>query len=138
MNPRASRRFRRGAETIEVAIALPLVIIVIFCGLEYGWAVVRSVQLDYAARAGARAASLSGASSSDAEARVDEALQRIGIDSATVIVTPSDLSSLPAGTMVKVEVEVPYADVRLVGLSGLMPLPASIKGHASMVREQEE
>lgn len=138
MNPRSSRRFRRGAETIEVAIALPLVIIVIFCGLEYGWAVVRSVQLDYAARAGARAASLSGASSADAEARVDEALQRIGIDSATVIVTPSDLSSLPAGTMVKVEVEVPYADVRLVGLGGLMPLPASIKGHASMVREPEE
>lgn len=121
-----------------MAIALPLVIIIIFGGLEYGWAVIRSVQLDFAARAGARAASLSDANVADVESRVTDALQKIGIQSSTVIVTPPDLASAPAGTMIKVEVEVPYADVRLVGLGALMPMPATIKGHASMVREPEE
>jgi Flp pilus assembly protein TadG len=111
---------------------------VIFSGLEYGWAVIRSVQLDHAARVGARAAALSGATTADAEARADQALRQIGIDSAIVTVTPSDLTSLPAGSIIKVEVEVPYSDVRLVGLGSLMPLPATIKGHASMIREPEE
>ncbi len=138
MNARAAGRFRRGVETIEVAIALPLMIIIIFGGLEYGWAVIRSVQLDYAARAGARAASLSDATVADVESRVNDALQKIGIQSSTVIVTPADLTAVPAGTMIKVEVEVPYADVRLVGLGALMPMPATIRGHASMVREPEE
>lgn len=138
MNTQAAGRLRRGVETIEVAIALPLMIIIIFSGLEYGWAVIRSVQLDYAARAGARAASLSDATVADVESRVNDALQKIGIQSSTVIVTPADLTAVPAGTMIKVEVEVPYADVRLVGLGALMPMPATIRGHASMVREPEE
>jgi Flp pilus assembly protein TadG len=138
MNIKAAWRRQRGAETIEVAIALPIVLIVIFSGLEYGWAVIRSVQLDHAARVGARAAALSGATTADAEARADQALRQIGIDSAIVTVTPSDLTSLPAGSIIKVEVEVPYSDVRLVGLGSLMPLPATIKGHASMIREPEE
>jgi Flp pilus assembly protein TadG len=138
MNIKAAWRRQRGAETIEVAIALPIVLIVIFSGLEYGWAVIRSVQLDHAARVGARAAALSGATTADAEARADQALRQIGIDSAIVTVTPSDLTSLPAGSIIKVEVEVPYSDVRLDGLGSLMPLPATIKGHASMIREPEE
>ena len=138
MNIKAAWRRQRGAETIEVAIALPIVLIVIFSGLEYGWALIRSVQLDHAARVGARAAALSGATTADAEARADQALRQIGIDSAIVTVTPSDLTSLPAGSIIKVEVEVPYSDVRLVGLGSLMPLPAKIKGHASMIREPEE
>jgi Flp pilus assembly protein TadG len=138
MSRRGTRQFRRGTETIEVAIALPLVIIVIFSGLEYGWAVLRSVQLDFAARAGAREASLSGATAADVQARVNAALQQIGIDSGTVVLTPSDLSAVAAGTAIKVEVEVDYADVGLIGLGALMPLPQTIKGHASMIREPED
>jgi hypothetical protein len=34
-----------------------------------------------------------------------------------------------------VEVEVGYADVRLLGLAALMPLPENVSGRASMVRE---
>jgi hypothetical protein len=114
------------------------VIIVIFSGLEYGWAVLRSVQLDFAARAGAREASLSGATAADVQARVNAALQQIGIDSGTVVLTPSDLSAVATGTAIKVEVEVDYADVGLIGLGALMPLPQTIKGHASMIREPED
>ena len=130
-------RFARGAETIEVAVTLPLVIMVMFCGFEYGWAMVRSVQLDHVARIGAREASMSGATASGVQARVQDALQRAGITGATVTVTPSDLASAQAGDAVKVELEVSYSNVRLLGLGRMMPLPSTLRGQASMVREPD-
>jgi Flp pilus assembly protein TadG len=135
MNLRRFARSVRGAETIEVAIALPLALIVIFSGLEYGWLMLRVVQVDGAARLGARQAALSGASSEEVEARVNQTLLQSGIRNATVTVTPADLASAEPGTEVRVEVEVGYADVRLLGLAALMPLPDNVSGRASMVRE---
>ena len=130
-------RFARGAETIEVALALPLVVIVIFCGFEFGWAMVRTTQLDHAARIGAREASMSGTTAADVQDRAQDALQKAGIQGATVTVTPSDLSSAQPGTVVKVEIEVSYANVKLLGLGRLMPMPSTIRGSASMVREPD-
>lgn len=135
---RNGRRLARGAETIELALTLPIVIIVIFAGLEYGWAMVRSAQMDHAARIGARAASMSGATAADVEARVQDALQKAGIKGALVTVTPSDLGSLQPGGSVRVDLEVSYANVRLVGLGRLMPMPTTITGRASMIREPDE
>ena len=132
------RRFARsvrGAESIEVALALPLVLIVVFSGLEYGWLMVRTVQVDHAARVGARQAALSGSTAEDVTGRVNLTLQNSGIRNASITVTPSDLAAAEPGTEVKVEVQVSYTDVRLVGLSALMPLPDSVSGRASMVRE---
>lgn len=136
------KRFRtmrsdRGAESIEVALALPMVLLVVFAGLEYGWLMLRTVQLDHAARAGAREAALSGSSVTEVEIRVEAALRRSGIEGASITITPSDLSSLPAGSEVRVEVEVGYAQVGLVGLRALMPLPDTLKGRSAMVREPE-
>ena len=53
-NPRA--RCRRGIESIELLIGLPILLLVVAAGIEYGWVVLRSSQLDHAARVGARAA----------------------------------------------------------------------------------
>jgi hypothetical protein len=48
---------------------------------------------------------------------------------------PADPSQAEAGDVVSVEVSVAYAEVGLIGLSGLMPLPESLTGRAAMVRE---
>jgi Flp pilus assembly protein TadG len=130
-------RSDRGAESIEVALALPIVLIVLFTGLEYGWLMLRTVQLDHAARIGAREAALSGSLALDVEGRVDAALRRSGIAGAAITVTPSDLTSLPPGTEVRVDIEVDYANVGLVGLGSFMPLPESLKASSSMVREPD-
>ena len=134
---RPGRRLARGAETIEVALTLPVVLLVIFCGFEYGWAMVRVVQLDHAARIGARMASMSGASVSEVESTVQDALHRHGIEGATVAVTPGDLSSVQPGTTIDVEVHVPYSHVQLIGIGRLMPMPQNLRGHASMAREPD-
>ena len=100
------RPFRRGVESIELMLALPVLLLVIFAGFEYGWAILRSIQLDHAARVGAREAALSGATAA-------------------------------AGTSIQIDVRVEYSTVQLLGLSRLMPLPESLRGRASMVREPD-
>lgn len=135
---RFSRR-RRGAETVELAITLPLLMVVVFTGFEYGWAVLKSIQLDHAAREGAREASLSGATIASVQDRVNLVLQNSGISSAAVSVsmTPADPSSTTAGSSILVEVQASYSDIQLLGLDRLMPLPVTLKGKASMVKEPD-
>ncbi len=132
-------RQRRGAESVELAVTLPILMAVVFTGFEYGWAVLKSIQLDHAAREGARAASLSGATIASVQDRVNTVLQNSGIDAGTVSVSinPNDPGSAASGTSVTVEIEASYADIQLLGLDRLMPLPSTLKGRAAMIKEPQ-
>ena len=125
----------RGAESAESVVALPLIVLVIFTGLEYGWLALRSLQVDAAARAGARQAAMAGVGQASVEEVVGESLRRSGISGGTVTVTPSDPGDAEAGEVVSVQVSVAYSEVGLIGLGGLMPLPDAVTGRAAMVRE---
>jgi Flp pilus assembly protein TadG len=137
MKRAAFHRCRRGAESVEAAVALPTLLLVLFGGFEYGWAVLKSVQLDHAARIGARAAALSGTSAQDVSNQVQQALNASGIADATITFEPTDPSSAVAGDAIVVKVEAPYASNRLLGLSRLMPLPSRLTGRAAMVKEPD-
>lgn len=128
---------RRGLEATELAVCLPLFLLVVFSGFEYGWLMLRSMQIDQAARTGARYAAMYGSDSESIHDRVAEALQKSGISSATVTVEPADPSSVEAGTSITVTVDVDYSQVRLLGLRGIMPLPSTLHGQASMIREPD-
>jgi Flp pilus assembly protein TadG len=132
-------RSSRGAETVELAVTLPLVLLVIFSGFEYGWAVLKSLQLDHAARQGAREAAMWGATAGSIEAAVDDALARVGIDAsaATITITPSNPADVAAGTPITVQVTARYSDLRLLGLDRLIPMPDDLTGRAGMVKEPE-
>lgn len=132
-----SQPLRRGVETIEVAIALPLVLIVVFAGCEYGWVLLRNLQADHAAREGARAAALHGVSAAQVQARVQAVLGDAGIVGAAVSLDPFEPALVPAGTPITVQVEVPYRQNKLLGLSSLMPLPQNLFGQASMLKEPD-
>jgi Flp pilus assembly protein TadG len=135
---RAGRHARRGIESIEAAIALPLILLVIFSGFEYSWALLRTVQLDHAARLGARHAALDGSTAVAVQTRVGDSLEALGISGAQVTIDPAQPELAAPGTAISVRVEVPYGSVGLLGLNRLMPLPSSISGHASMIREPED
>ena len=87
---------RRGSESIEAAIAVPLLLLVIFAACEYGWLVLKSTQIDGVARLGARSLVLqgSGSSTSKGETFLDTALnvEALGVDA---IVVRSALSGGP-------------------------------------------
>ncbi len=125
----------RGSESAESVVALPLICLVIFSGLEYGWLALRSLQVDAAARAGARQAAMSGISSASVQEAVVQSLRRAGINSGSVSITPADPDQASVGDLVTVSVSVDYSEVGLIGLNRLMPLPDSVSGQASMVKE---
>lgn len=135
---RSRHRDRRGIESIEAAIVLPLVLMVIFAGFEYSWALLRTIQLDHAARLGARHAALDGSTAAAVQTRVGESLNSLGITGAQITIDPAQPDLAAPGTAISVRIEVPYSDIGLLGLGGLMPLPSSLGGHASMVREPED
>jgi len=108
---------RRGSESAEMIIALPVVLLVIFAGFEYGWAALKSIQMDHAARVGARVAALSGSTSTDVENKVNAALLSSGIVGATLTINPQDPSTAPLGTPITVLIETNYSNVQLLGLS---------------------
>jgi hypothetical protein len=97
--------------------------------------VLRSVQLDHAARVGAREASLDSASVSTVDAVVQSVLANAGISGASIQITPTDPASAVMGDAVKVSIDVGYDEVQLLGLSNFMPLPDSLHGEASMIKE---
>lgn len=125
----------RGSESAESVVAMPLICIVIFSGLEYGWLALRSLQVDAAARAGARQAAMAGMSAASVESAVSASLLRAGISAGSVTITPSDPTQAVVGEVVSVSVSVDYSQVGLMGLARLMPLPESVSGRAAMVKE---
>lgn len=130
-------RKERGVETIEVAVVLPLMLLVMFAGFEYGWALLKSIQVDHAARVGAREASLSDATAAGVDARIQASLQDAGLAGATITYVPADPGVVAAGTRVEITVEIPYSTNRLLGLSKIMPLPTTLRGRASAVKEPD-
>ena len=127
----------RGAETVEMVLVLPVFVALIFSGFEYGWAVLKIIQLDHVASIGARVAALSGSTNSDVQNSVNSALSDVGIAGSTITISPQDPANAVFGTPIVVMVETPYSQVELLGLSSFMPLPTSLKGRASMVKEPE-
>ena len=104
----------RGVETIEMVLVLPVFIILLFSGFEYGWAVLKIIQLDHVASIGARVAALSGSTSAEVENTVNSALSDIGITGSTITLNPQDPANAVFGTPIVVKIETPYSEVQLL------------------------
>lgn len=128
-------RRHRGIESIELLLGLPILLLVVAAGIEYGWMIVRTTQLDHAARVGARAASLVDADGLSVINRVTDTLQASGIETASVEFLPGEPGSIPSGEVITVLISIDYSDEALLGLASFMPLPDTLRGRAAMVRE---
>lgn len=137
-NPQTTRcplRNERGAETAELAVTFLLLALVLFSGLELGWAMTQKKHIQQAALVGAREAALRGSTAASVAARVQDSLQAQGITTATVSLVPAEPAAALPGTSVEVLVTVDYSTVQLLGLSALMPLPDQLTSKATMVKE---
>ena len=108
------RRFarqRHGAAVVEFALVAPLFIMLVFGILEYGRMVMVQQVLTNAAREGARAAVLDGATSTSVTAKVNAYLNGASVPNATVTVEPSNPSSAPMGDPVTVTAQVTFGQV---------------------------
>lgn len=129
------RRSNRGVESVEVAVTFLLVALILFAGLELGWAMNQTASLRHVARVGAREASLQGGSAAQVIARVRQGLAELGIRDADIELVPADPAAVQPGSTVEVRINVNYDSVQLLGLESLMPLPSALRARASMTKE---
>ena len=127
---------KRGVSAVEAALLMPLVLIVLFALLEYGWMFLKANQIQAAARHGARVGAVEAASSADITAAVAQAMTDAGLGGSGYVLTiaPSEAASAPVGTIVSVTVSVPYTNIELMGMP-FLPAPAELAGATSMAKE---
>jgi Flp pilus assembly protein TadG len=128
MNQKARRRFRSdsGAELIELAIVLPILLIVVAGIIDFGFLFHRYEVITNAAREGARMAVLPNFNDADVQERVRQYLDSSGLERNVAVVplpTRSTLTLTTGATVDVVTVQVSYPAefsyiapfVRLVG-----------------------
>ena len=98
------RKRRRGAVTVEMAIAAPVLFILVFGALEFCGANVQRHTVDNAAYEAARRGIVPGATVADVEARATEIMSFVGATNGiNVNVTPAAITDATPELTVRVE-----------------------------------
>jgi Flp pilus assembly protein TadG len=130
MHSRLSK-FRRGAALVEMAIVMPVLLLITLGLIEYGWVFFRISQINQAARQGVRAAVRPDATGTQIESNVASMMNNAGLTHYTL--SYSDIA-VGVGEPVTVLVAVDYSKLTLTGTSWI-PLPSTLKGRATMAKE---
>jgi Flp pilus assembly protein TadG len=130
----ASRRFdRRGAAMVEMAIVVPLLLLLTLGLIEYGWVFLRVSQINQAARHGVRTAVRPDATATNVQAAVASMMNDFGLGSSGYTLTYTNLA-VPVGQPVTVHISVNYSQLTLTG-SSFVPLPDRVQGRGTMAKE---
>lgn len=105
---RKQRQKSRGAVAVEFAIVAPVLFMILFAALEIGFANMMYHSTEAAAYEGARVAIVPGATAAEATRAAQSVLRSAGISSATIQITPGDLSQ--DTDLVSVQISVNYRD----------------------------
>jgi len=128
---------KRGQVLVEAALVFPILLLLTFGLIEYGWLFLRMESISNAARNGARLAITPDATSAEVISEIDIMMDSAGMaDSGyTVTLTPSDISSIQPGDILTVRIVVPnYEDISLTG-APLIPVPDQIERYVTMAKE---
>ncbi len=140
---RPSRRRRRGSILLEAALVLPVLLMVVFGAIEFGWAFYIKHSLQGAAYAGARAAIVPGATNSDVTSAVSLAMSRGGLSGANYNVdikdgntdTAATVSAMGEGDAILIEVNAPWSQFSVFVTSLGGHINGDLSGRAVMRRE---
>ena len=130
-----SRKTPRGAAAVELAVVLPLLLLLLMGLMEYGWMFLKAQQISNAARQGARTGARADATAVQIDQAGADAMEVAGLGGSgyQLTVTPADPGSLNVGELLTVEVSVPYSNIGF-GVP-LAPTPASLASMVTMARE---
>jgi len=101
------RGSRRGAAVVELAVCLPLILMLTFGAIEAANAVFLKQSLVTAAYEAARAATASGGTEEDGETKFEEVLAVRGVKNATIEFSPSITPLVQPGTPITVVIHAP-------------------------------
>ncbi len=105
---------RRGVAAAELAVCLPVVVLLVIASIEACSALFLKQSLTVAAYEGVRTALEQGATTATVQASCDQILADRNIRGATVSIKPSNIASLNPGDFIDVTVSAPCASNSLV------------------------
>jgi Flp pilus assembly protein TadG len=103
-------RQRRGVAAAELAVCLPIVVLLVIATIEACSAVFLKQSVTVAAYEGVRTALVEGATTDSVKAACDQILTDRKIEGATVTVSHADIASLNPGDFVDVTVSAPCGE----------------------------
>lgn len=107
MSKRICKRKRKGGATVELAIAMPLLMMMIFGGMEAANSIFLKQGMTVAAYETAKMATTVGFSAEDALARGQAALNARGFGEAEISIDPPNVTAVDPGTPIVVSVTAP-------------------------------
>ena len=136
MNHQTSRirqqsKYRQGAAAVEFAIAITVLLMIVFASIEFSRLSMLRHSAEYASYVGSRKAMIIGASSNDVQDAVNEHLLDLGVTGVTVSVNPSNIKD--DTEIVEVTVDVPVS-----GNSWISPVyyTGNIQGRTRLLTER--
>ena len=111
---RARLRNTRGVAAAELAVCLPIVVLLVIATIEACSAIFLKQSLTVAAYEGVRTALVEGATASNVQSACDQVLTDRKIEGAVVKVSPLDIASLKSGEYVDVTVTAPCSENSVV------------------------
>jgi Flp pilus assembly protein TadG len=120
----------RGAAVVEAAIIFPLLVMLTFGVIEYGWMFLKAHQITNAARSGCRFAVRPDVTTDDVEVVIAGLMTSAGITIYQVTYTPG----VDAGDAVTVKVSALWDDLAIMNIP-LLPKPPSISALVTMAKE---
>lgn len=106
---RGAGRFRRGNATIELAVTLPLMALIVFGSVEVCSQIYTKQAIESAAYECARLATSNGATDAQVQARVTDILAARGINDAALVTTPVSINNVKRGDQITVTISAPAA-----------------------------
>ncbi len=123
MNQRRKHQNRRGTALVEMALVLPIFLMVVLGVIEFGRAMMVSQIVTNAAREGARSAVVDGSSNAAVTSSIEDFLEgAVGIAPEDVDVTitvdnpaaGNEIANAETRDLITVEVEVPFEKVQYI------------------------
>ena len=124
---------RAGTATVELAVCLPLVVLMVLAPIELCFRIQDRTTAEIAAYEGIRRAVLPGASSADAVAAARAVLETRGRAAGTVATSPAELADASLATPLTVTVTIPAGEPGSLRRMLLPPRPSV--GRATMLKE---
>lgn len=124
---------RNGTASVEIAILLPLLVLITFSSLELSNMVFQKQSLSIASYEGAKIATNPGITDLQARTRVQEILTARGLSNTSISITPALTGLTPRGTMVTVALT--SDDTAASVLSVRMFAPRTLRNQTTMVRQ---
>jgi Flp pilus assembly protein TadG len=133
------RRHRRGLATVEMALLLPILLVLTFAAVEYGWMFFKQQQITNAAREAARLGATPNATNATVTARVTQLMTDAGISQYTLTINPG-VGGLTPTTLFTVTISADYPALSLTKMADpskivYIPAPAQLTASVAMNKD---